>query len=355
MNEFGTVCQARDSPIAIEVGTQSHMVDAHHLDGMLEVGDDVDDRRLTVLAQETVIDGGLRHATLGGEGPHLVVGEVARMVAEGTGRGVAAHDGFLADVEGIVETLLARMAHVDEDAQTVHLPDDLFAKGADSSMGVLCLRGRVADVIVAVVAEGHIDDATIGKVLQVLDLAVEGDAVLDAQHDRLAALALVLPEVGRGACNPHIVAVLLGDGLYLVEDIVGKGLGLFCGLGQVGHHDGRIETPLRHLVQIGEDTRVALDEADALGKEHRGVAMGVEGEDAVVQLMGLTIIAGFLHQPPEQGQAALHALRMPLNAQYRLELAALHGLDDAIGGCRHDTELFSRVADGLMVEGVDEH
>ena len=83
--------------------------------------------------------------------------------------------------------------------------------------------------------------------------------------------------------------------------------------------------------------------------------MGVEGEDAVVQLMGLTIIAGFAHQPPEQGQAALHALRMPLNAQYRLELAALHGLDDAIRCCGHDAELFSRVADGLMVEGVDEH
>ncbi|MBQ4168498.1 MAG: hypothetical protein II599_01520, partial [Bacteroidales bacterium] len=78
MNEFGTVCQARDSPIAIEVGTQSHMVDAHHLDGMLEVGDDVDDRRLAVLAQETVIDGGLRHATLGGrKGPKVFAGEYA--------------------------------------------------------------------------------------------------------------------------------------------------------------------------------------------------------------------------------------------------------------------------------------
>ena len=50
---------------------------------------------------------------------------------------MAAHDGLAADVEGIVETLLPGMTHVHEDAQTVHLPDDLFSEGTDTAPCVL--------------------------------------------------------------------------------------------------------------------------------------------------------------------------------------------------------------------------
>ena len=107
-------------------------------------------------------------------------------------------------------------------------------------------------------------------------------------------------------------------------------------------------------MQIDEDTRVALVEVDALRKEHRRVAVGVEGKDAIVEPMGLTIVLSLLHEPLEQRQTALHALRMPLDTQDGLELTALHRLDDTVRSCRHDTELFSWVADGLMVERIDE-
>ena len=50
---------------------------------------------------------------------------------------MAAHDGLTADVEGIVEALLAAMTEIDEDAQTVHLADDLLAKGTHAVVGVV--------------------------------------------------------------------------------------------------------------------------------------------------------------------------------------------------------------------------
>ena len=71
--------------------------------------------------------------------------------------------------------------------------------------------------------------------------------------------------------------------------MVSVGRRILRGLWQVGSHDGSVETTLCHLLQIDEDAWVALIETDALRKEHRCVAMGVEGQDTVVQLMGLTI------------------------------------------------------------------
>ena len=39
---------------------------------------------------------------------------------------------------------------------------------------------------------------------------------------------------------------------------------------------------LRHLVEVVENARVAVVEAHTLREEHRGVAMGVKGEDALM-------------------------------------------------------------------------
>ena len=99
----------------------------------------VEDGSLGILAQETVIDGGLSHTSLGCQGTHLIIGEVAGVITEGTGGGMATHDGLLADVESIVEALLASMAHVDEDAQTIHLGDDLSTKQTHATMRLTAL------------------------------------------------------------------------------------------------------------------------------------------------------------------------------------------------------------------------
>ena len=107
-------------------------------------------------------------------------------------------------------------------------------------------------------------------------------------------------------------------------------------------------------MEIDENTRITLFEVDALREKHRGVAVGIKGEDAIVKLMRLAIVHSLFDEPLEERQTTLHTLGMPLYTQDGFVFAALHSLDDAIGSCGNDTELGARVADRLMVEAIYE-
>ena len=73
-------------------------------------------------------------------------------------------------------------------------------------------------------AERHIHDAALGEVLQVLQLTVESQTVLDSEHDRLPAVALVLIQVARGTGDTQVSLVIVDNLLYFVENEVG----IFC-------------------------------------------------------------------------------------------------------------------------------
>ena len=220
-------------------------------------------------------------------------------------------------------------------------------------MGLVTLRGRVTDIIVAVMAEGHIDDTSISKVLQILQFPIKGDAILNAEHNALAACLLILPKIGRGTGNAHIVAVIIGDSLDLVEDVISISRGILRRLWQIGHHDRSIKPALSHLRQIDENAWVALVESDALREKHGCVAVGVESEHTVVNTMGLPIALSLAYQPLEEWQPTHHTLWMPLYTDDGFELRTLHRLDDAIGGCSNDSEFITRITNGLMMEGVN--
>ena len=126
--ELGSVAESADAAVAIEVGAESYVLNAHDGDGVPEVVDGIDDGGLCVLLEEAVVEGDLHDAVLLGELSHLVIGKVARMVTECAARGVAADDGVLADVECVVERLLVGVAEVDDDAVLVHLGDDLLSE-----------------------------------------------------------------------------------------------------------------------------------------------------------------------------------------------------------------------------------
>ena len=85
------------------------MVDAHHIDGMFQMSDSVHDVSLSLLLQESVIERGMSYTTLCSEGTHLVIGQIARHIAERTAAAMAADNRRLADIKCIVETLLATM------------------------------------------------------------------------------------------------------------------------------------------------------------------------------------------------------------------------------------------------------
>ena len=98
---------------------------------------------------------------------------------------------------------------------------------------------------------------------------------------------------------------------------------------------------LVHLVEVDEYLGVARGEVDVVGEEHRCVAVAVEGYDALVQSFGLFELLALYCQPLEDGHHVSAAsenvcLGMPLHAEDRLILVALHCFYDSVGACcRH--------------------
>ena len=255
------------------------------------------------------------------------------------------------------------MTEVHHHAHTVHLLDDFLAQLADTSMFAVTF-GRVADVVVAIVAERHIDHASLAEFLHIGDVLSDGIAILNAQHDGFLARALETEDVFGAVGDIHRCAVLRHHLLYLSENLVGFGCGVderfvvAFQLLEVCHHDAGIEPSFRHLVQIDQDTRVARGEVDVLGKEHRGVAVGIECDDALVNAFGCFERRRFACQPLEDGfhvVLASHAesLWMPLHAENGLVFGRFHRLDDAIRAGGGDFQTCRHILDRLVVEGVD--
>lgn len=63
LDGFGSVGIAAHTTVTIEIGAQSHMVDTHHIDGMFQMFDGVDDGGFAFRAEETMIKRGMSHAT----------------------------------------------------------------------------------------------------------------------------------------------------------------------------------------------------------------------------------------------------------------------------------------------------
>ena len=125
-------------------------------------------------------------------------------------------------------------------------------------------------------------------------------------------------------------------------------------LWQVGGHDDGVLAAVGHLVQVVENAGVALVEAHALWEEHRGVAMGVEREDAVVQAFGPMECRSFVDEPLEEWQTVFaEPFGMPLYGEDGLELVALDGFDDTVGCLGRDAESGTGGSHSLMMERVD--
>ena len=166
VDEFGRGCKTRHTAVAIEVRSDADVLDTHDVNGMVDMGNGIEDGGLPVGAEEAVVESDLRHTACLGQCPQLVVGEVARMVAKYTAAGVGADDGLSAQFQGVVETALTGMRKVHHDAEAVHLADDLCPEVRNAQRRLAFARScRAADVVVAIVAECHIDDALFGKML----------------------------------------------------------------------------------------------------------------------------------------------------------------------------------------------
>ena len=123
---------------------------------------------------------------------------------------------------------------------------------------------------------------------------------------------------------------------------------------QISRHDGGIKVSLAHLVGVDQYLGFALCKAQSEVKLHRGIIVGIEGQDAAVYPAGLSKLAGFADQPGEDGQhrgvaAQDIGLRVPLHAEYALMLRALHGLHHTVRAPRRDAQSVACLAYGLMM------
>src|SRR5574344_168995 len=365
IDEISRRSHSAHSTVAIKVSTYTHVVDTHNVHCMVEMFQHIPHRCLAFRTKESMIDGYLAYTTLVGKRLHLTVGEIAGMVAQGAATAMAAHYRSGTDVHGIPKTLLGGMAQIHHHPEAIHLAYHLSAKLTHSIVGVTA-SCTVADVVVAIMAEGDIHHSPIGKVLHVGDVALKGKSVLYAEHNGFLSVILVGNEFGRSAGKGKIAIVGSNDVLYLIEYQVGiflwtvdikahvlsEGLTLL-GLRQISHHDSGILTTIGHLVQIHKQLRVTAVEAHIVGKEHRCVAVGVECENTIVHITCGTIVGSLTNKPLEQRESVVDTFGMPLHTNNRLHLRTFHSLNNTVARTGYNTESIPNFAYCLMMEGID--
>ena len=153
------------------------MLDAHDVDHVVQVFYGIQNGSLTISTQESVVHGNLCYATFLSQCLHLLIRKVTGVIAKRTGATMAAYNRFLANLQSIIETGFSSMTHIHHNAQAVHLLNYLFSKRTQTAMLGIAF-GRVTDVVVAVVAECHINNAAFGKVFQLTQVLSDGIAVL---------------------------------------------------------------------------------------------------------------------------------------------------------------------------------
>ena len=126
------------------------------------------------------------------------------MVTKDAGIGMRAYDRLLTDFKGIIETLLTCMAHIYHDAEAVHFLDYLFAKLRNAIMRIAA-TGRVAYIVIAIMAKSHIYYTPIRKMPQFIKAVLNGKTILNAEHDALLTYLLIGIEICGCSCYAKIV------------------------------------------------------------------------------------------------------------------------------------------------------
>ena len=221
----------------------------------------------------------------------------------------------------------------------------------------------VADVIVAVVTEGHVDHAAPPETLYLRKISPDGISVLYSPHHSPAAFAFQTVQVcwrisqtdalttGNHCFNfgQQSVCLLRSGGQMLRRSLA---------LRQIGHHDGGVKSPFGHLVQIDKHLGITVVEVNATIEEHRRVAMAVERQDTTMNVTSAAIESTLVHEATENREHHVissreETLGMPLHTYGKAEISTLDGFNDTVSRpCRH-TKVSSGTDNSLMMKGVD--
>ena len=80
--------------------------------------------------------------------------------------------------------------------------------------------GRIADKVVTIMTQGHIHNATLSKVLQILYVILDGKTVFNTQKDALLACFFVTDDILLCSSQSKAIRCAIYDLLDFIEDAV---------------------------------------------------------------------------------------------------------------------------------------
>ena len=143
---IGYACHAT---IAVEVRSQTNMIDPHHVDGVVEMFYSINYRCLARIAEETMIECYLHHPVFLGQCSHLVIGKVTRHITQTATATMAAYYRLATYRQCIIKTALCAVRQIDSHAETVHLSYHLSPKLTHTTM-CLAATSRVTYLVITI-------------------------------------------------------------------------------------------------------------------------------------------------------------------------------------------------------------
>jgi hypothetical protein len=207
-------------------------------------------------------------------------------------------------IEDVIKRLVGGVRDIDDHSQPVALGDDPPSEFAQPFvLGILAVRGGVADVVVRSVAQRDVPHALLVKEFDEREIQADRVAVLHPDEGRELPLSLEAIGVARGEAQPdhrRIVVRHLMDG---INDPDRRILGLGIALRIPGSlsdesgeelrvqpallHPGKVDLPALALRRI-----VALADLPVRAQKVEGcIAMRVHGEHLLMECAGLRLDA----------------------------------------------------------------
>ena len=256
----------------VEIGAEAAAVHAADADDVEDVLYDIGDAGLLLGGQMGAVEVDADDAALEGDISDQIVGQGAGHVHEGPGVAMGGEDGTGGEFEGVPDALVGEVAHVEGDADLVHLPQHLPAQDGEALLppGL----GGAGELVVVVPGHGH------GLHAQLFEDAEHGQApladlaALDGE-DRGDLVAVGVEVTGEGhedgvVLQHPVVAVHHGEallqrrGLQLRVVPAGEELHLHVPLLHVGEVDHLIPAQGIDVVAIlhGPVEKVAMGVGD---------------------------------------------------------------------------------------------
>ena len=163
---------------------------------------------------ESRVEVDVHDAAVAGDGAELIVGQVARHVAERAGAGVRCDHRHGGDGDRVVEGAVRDVRQIDEHAEPVHLAHDVSTERGEAAGARIAGADRRASPCVAVVPrQREVARSSRVEIAQAIERALDRMAALHADEDRDLPFRLRAAHVGGGGGEEEAVRMPVDEGV----------------------------------------------------------------------------------------------------------------------------------------------